>query len=73
MLVVCDEIERLRKHGEEEVSHRRRPIRIQSYVWCDHHGEIHGADRDFYDEGAEDCAPLNWRPVYVLGVTGEDF
>ena len=55
------------------MSHRRRPIRIQSYVWCDHHGEIHGADRDFYDEGAEDCAPLNWRPVYVLGVTGEDF
>jgi hypothetical protein len=49
-----------------------RPQRHPDYVWCEFHGEIHQAQMDFYDEDyADDCAPKNWRKVYVSGVKDE--
>lgn len=62
----------LKKIGEP----RPRPVRARGYVWCDHHGSIHEAKPDVYDEGGDDaefCLSANWRPIYVLGVPGEDF
>lgn len=52
---------------------KRRPIKIDSFVWCDQHGTVHGAEPDFYSEGDDQCRPANWRPVYVLGEPGETF
>jgi len=50
---------------------RVRPQWHPAYVWCDHHGEIHGAEDDFYGEGATECEKKNWRKVYVMGTSGE--
>jgi len=51
-----------------------RPQHAPAYVWCDYHGEIHGAQIDFYEEGYNDengCVPGNWRKVYINGTKGE--
>lgn len=59
---------------------RPRPIRCPGYVWCDHHGSIHEAKWDVYEEEGRDqdwskeppeCSPKNWRGVYVMGQKGE--
>jgi len=58
------------------MARRRHPIKIRSHVWCDYHTTLHGATRDFYNEGgesAQECRKKNWRPVYVLGDYGEEF
>lgn len=38
---------------------------ISHVVWCDVHGDIHALEPDVYAEGQEDCAPANWRRVFV--------
>ena len=52
---------------------RHRPRHNPSYVWCDFHCEIHGAQMDFYgeDAAADECGPVNWRKVFVNGTKGE--
>jgi hypothetical protein len=41
-------------------------VLAQGYVWCDIHGEIHGAKINFYDTDGDDlCQPANWRSVFV--------
>lgn len=52
---------------------RRRPIKADSHIYCDVHGAIHPTEKDYYEDGTPDCAPNNWRPVYVLGEPGESF
>jgi hypothetical protein len=52
---------------------RRRPIKIDSDVWCDVHCGIHPAEPDYFQEGVAECLRRNWRPVYVLGEPGEEF
>jgi hypothetical protein len=45
---------------------RPRPLLAPRYVWCDGHGEIHPAIKDYYDEGIEHhCDRSNWRRVYI--------
>ena len=34
-------------------------------MWCDSHGSIHPRVRDVYEEGSDECAPVNWRAVFV--------
>ena len=43
----------------------RHRVRAHSYVWCDHHGSVHEAVKDFFDEGVRWCAPEAWRRVYI--------
>lgn len=52
---------------------KRRPIKIESHVWCDFHCTIHQRERNPYGFVEDECAPANWRPVYVLGEPGETF
>ena len=47
-------------------------VRCHSHVWCDHHGSIHPAEIDYYDESGyrhdgtpTGCNPDNWRRVYI--------
>lgn len=35
------------------------------YIWCNHHCSIHLDEPDFYEEGATECQPANWRRVFV--------
>jgi hypothetical protein len=46
---------------------KRVHVRSEFYVWCDVCGEIHPATKDYYEMGDDDCGPVNWRPVFVLG------
>ena len=39
--------------------------RATGWIWCDSHCEVHTVSSDVYDEGATECAPKNWRRVYV--------
>jgi len=57
--------------GQRSGPERVRPQHAPAYVWCDYHGEIHGAQMDFYEEHTTECAPDNWRKVYIQGVKGE--
>ena len=43
----------------------RYKVRDRHHVWCDHHGAVHPATNDYFDEGSKDCYPLNWRRVYI--------
>jgi hypothetical protein len=41
-------------------------VHSKNYVWCDIHGEIHGAKPNFYQTDGDDlCQPDNWRAVFV--------
>jgi hypothetical protein len=43
----------------------RYKVRDRSHVWCDHHGAVHPANYDYFDEGTRDCRSENWRRVYI--------
>lgn len=61
----------------------KRPIKTKSFIWCDHHGTVHPAELDYYQEAWDldenrrpeisECNPDNWRPVYIWGDPGEEF
>jgi len=38
---------------------------VEGSVWCDSHCGLHPRQSDYYEEGQVDCAPVNWRAVYV--------
>ena len=52
---------------------RPRPRAVDSHVWCDVHCDIHPRERDYYDEGVDDCNPDNWRTVYVASTDPLEF
>lgn len=49
-------------------------IEMQSYIWCDNHGEVHPACPNYYNvDGDEGCNRDNWRTIYIDGERGEVF
>lgn len=45
--------------------HPEHKVLTHCWVWCDEHCTIHEADADIYQDGSENCRPMNWRPIYV--------
>ncbi|MGB5811741.1 MAG: hypothetical protein WBG86_14485 [Polyangiales bacterium] len=53
-------------------SHRKRPVKLSGYVYCDLQGEVHADTLDPYDYGPPEgtgqdsrCKPEDHRPVWI--------
>lgn len=43
----------------------KHKVRAREYAWCDAHGAVHPAQRDYYGESYVECDSDNWRRVYI--------
>ena len=58
--------------------HRKRPVKLGGYVWCDRRGDVHADRLDPYEHGPpgpgetdERCKPEDHRPVYIWAAPSE--
>ena len=53
----------------------KRYRKLENYIVCDYHGEVHEARSNFYEfvppEEEEQCAPHNWQALYLLGIDAD--